>query len=296
MPPLPKPVTPELKQQLQVTLRALCCTSDMLADGEAGAQGAEWERVISAGLLPDDWRPLNAEATPGYETLPLRTRGYPPRGLFPAMCPPCYDDGALELCSHPQMLALHAELMGTTTDRVRFVRLALTAWLLPCRLSRLSERALRPGPLVAAEPRGGQPRPALAQPFPHRRRRPRPDAAVHRPAAGPYAYLPAGLGGRGRGGGRATVAGAGCSPAAGGGSVAAGQQSPALRRLRRQRARGVGVVPRAAAPADGGAVAGGAAGAAAGQPRQLHPPHAPRRTPLPCPNHHIPTSILQPPS
>ena len=123
MPPLPKPVTPELKQQLQVTLRALRCTSDMLADGEAGAQGAEWERVISAGLLPDDWRPLNAEATPGYETLPLRTRGYPPRGLFPAMCPPCYDDGALELCSHPQMLALHAQLMGTTTDRVRFVRL-----------------------------------------------------------------------------------------------------------------------------------------------------------------------------
>ena len=137
MPPLPKPVTPELKQQLQVgapcapPARPPHCAAParllpgLLADGEPGAQGAEWERVISAGLLPDDWRPLNAEATPGYETLPLRTRGYPPRGLFPAMCPPCYDDGALELCSHPQMLALHAQLMGTTTDRVRFVRLDL---------------------------------------------------------------------------------------------------------------------------------------------------------------------------
>jgi hypothetical protein len=99
LPPLPQPVTRDLTQSLV---------------------GAEWETVISAGLLPPGFNPLGSKATADYHTVPLATRGYKSHGLFPAMCPPCYDEAVLQLCCHEQMIGLHSALMGIEPSCVRF--------------------------------------------------------------------------------------------------------------------------------------------------------------------------------
>eukprot|EP01043_Picozoa_sp_COSAG02_P035127 COSAG02_NODE_2495_length_8684_cov_12.735469_9_plen_292_part_00 len=106
LPPLTKPVT-------AVQQRSLC-------------GGCELSMTPPGSLFPPGWGAEARARGPGkrfveYPGLPLAPgMGFRTHGFIPASFPLAYDDFALEMATHPQMLQVHSKLIGCDEDLLRF--------------------------------------------------------------------------------------------------------------------------------------------------------------------------------
>jgi hypothetical protein len=106
LPPLAKPVTAE--QQ-----RSLC-------------GGCELSMTPPGSLFPPGWGAEARARGPGRRFaecpgLPLApAAGFRTHGFIPASFPLAYDDFALDMACHPQMLQLHSKLIGCDVEQLRF--------------------------------------------------------------------------------------------------------------------------------------------------------------------------------